>query len=89
MLMDEGGPGVFDREKLGGELTPEEARVTLYAPTTEFDVNGVEMVPPAAVISVVALELFANLPLAALDGAVKVTLTPAATPFPKLSLTTI
>lgn len=81
IAMFAGFPGVFVSEKLGVELIPLAARVTLYGPpATVLAVKGAEIVPtePTAelVVSTIVLPLLASDPLAPVAGAVRVTLTP-------------
>ena len=60
------------REKVA-EVSPEPVAVTEYEPSVEFAVNVVAVaMPVAAVVTAVVAVEFANVPLAPVDGAVKV-----------------
>jgi hypothetical protein len=73
-----GGPGAFVKIKLAGVDTPGAVATTVSAPAVPFAVNAAEAATPLALlIAVVTLvPLSANVPLAPVDGAVKVTVAP-------------
>lgn len=74
-LVIAGGRPKFVREKFAGEATPETDAVTVYEPAVLFAVKDVEVATPAAFVSAVFTPP-ANVPLAPMPGAVKVTVTP-------------
>src|SRR5208282_722076 len=75
--MDAGGPDVFIRLKLVVAVTPATEAVTVLAPSVPLAVYAVEMATPLAlVVSVSVLVPPANVPLAPVAGAVKVTKAP-------------
>jgi hypothetical protein len=76
-VIDAGGPDVFVRLKLVVAVTPATEAVTVSAPSVPLAVNAVEVTMPlASVGSVSEFVPFANVPLAPVDGAVKVTNAP-------------
>lgn len=82
-----GGAAPFVNEKLAGRFTPTTVAATLYEPTAAFAVNAGEVATPEAlVVAVAVVPPPANVPLAPLLGAVKVTETPP-TRLPPASLT--
>jgi len=76
---------VLVREKLAGVLTPATAAVTVYPPEFELAVNIGEVATPDALV-VAVFTPPPNAPLAPLEGAVNVTVSPLI-PLPPASLT--
>jgi hypothetical protein len=68
-------PGMFVRLKLAGVVTPVALAVTVYAPVTKLAVKAGAMAIPVLLVVAVFTPL-ANVPLAPLLGAVKVTVAP-------------
>lgn len=63
--------------KLAGDGTPEAVAVTVYEPVVAFAVKAEDVATPLEfVVSVSVAVPFANIPLAPVEGAVNVTLTP-------------
>lgn len=89
-MMLAGGPARLVREKAAGVEMPLTLAFTVYVPAVPLAVNtGAVATPLEFVVAVMVAPLFvppANVPLAPLDGAVKVTVTPLAG-FPPLSFT--
>jgi hypothetical protein len=72
-------PAVFVRLKLAGVVAPVAVAVTEYAPAAVFAVNTCEVATPLELVVSVSVAPgveVANVPLAPVAGAVKVTLTP-------------
>jgi hypothetical protein len=69
---------VFAKLKVAAVCTPGAEAITVYAPTFAFALNTAEVANPlASVVAVLVLEpVSANVPLAPVVGAVKVTTTP-------------
>src|SRR5690349_24167204 len=74
-LMSDAAPARFVSEKLAGEATPLADPVTLYAPATLLAVKTAAVATPCAFV-VAVFTPPANVPLAPLPGAAKVTVTP-------------
>jgi hypothetical protein len=73
--MDAGDPCVFVSENTASGVTPGTEALTEYAPTVAFAVNMADVATPDAFVMAVVTP-FANVPLAPVDGAVNVTVTP-------------
>jgi len=70
---------VLVKAKLADVVAPDVEAVTLYAPSVVLAVNAEDVTTPLAfVVSVSVAVPWANVPLAPVDGAVKVTETPLA-----------
>jgi hypothetical protein len=73
----EGTPGRLDSWKFAGVPTPGTVAVTVYDPAAELAVNvGAVATPEASVATLAVAAPPANVPLAPVLGAVKVTVTP-------------
>ena len=82
-----GAPTVLVKPKVAGVPTPAVLAATLYLPAVPLAVKaGAEATPEVLVVAVAVMPPPANVPLAPLEGAVNVTVTPG-TAFPPPSFT--
>jgi len=88
-VIDAAGPDVLVRLKLVVAVTPATEAVTVSAPSVPLAVNAVEVTMPLeSVVSVSEFVPFAKVPLAPVDGAVKVTNAPLTGAPPIVTVTT-